>query len=133
MLTLLATFLRLSAAATMPGAVQQPPATAAVADAYDRFVAVFGPDASICAAMQRSADRYRPLSKGRDSGQETPSCAVCPLCTSIRDGPTMVLPPPAPVLPIPTFFLVLVQPLPPGEVQPPAPLTLALARAPPIV
>jgi hypothetical protein len=64
----LATVLRLPAAVMPLAMVPVPPAV--VDDGYARFVATFGPDASVAATA------FLPV----------PDCAVCPLCVSLRDG-----------------------------------------------
>ena len=76
---LVATVLRLSAAAVMPLAmVPVPPAV--VDGGYARFVATFGPDASLCTAMPGTADE-------RGSQHDGPARVACPTAPSARSAP----------------------------------------------
>ena len=79
-LVLLATVLRLSAAVVMPLAIQ-PVAPVPANEDYARFVAIFGPDTTICAAMpeKSKASGSRPSRPGKAA-----DCTVCPLCASLR-------------------------------------------------
>ena len=128
-LVLLATVMRLSVAVVMPLAMQ-PMAPVPTNEDYARFVAIFGPDVTICAAMpERSKDPGSPLSRPSNPAD----CFVCPLCTSLR-GAAMAMLLPAPPQPVPHPLLLAEK----GAPRPPAddrlhrrPVSPALARAPP--
>lgn len=129
-LALVATLLRLSAAVIMPLSAHWSTAPARVGDAYERFVAEFGPDAFLCAAMPGPADQHGQSRDGPSPGPMS-DCAVCPLCTSIRDAATTTLLAPSPVLPTPIVLAALVAPIPDDDVRARPAYTPARARAPP--
>ncbi len=128
-LVLLATVLRLSVAVVMPLAMQ-PVAPVPANEDYARFVAVFGPDVTICAAMpEKSRDPGSPPSRPSNPAD----CFVCPLCTSLRAAAmAMLLPAPPPPVPHPLLLAEKGPPLPPADDRlHRRPVSPALARAPP--
>jgi hypothetical protein len=129
-LALLATVLRLSAAVVMPLAMQ-PVAPVPANEDYARFVAIFGPDVTICAAMpEKSKDSGSPPSRPSNAAD----CFVCPLCTSLRAAATaMLLPTPPPPVPHPLLLAENGAPLPADDRLHRRPFAPALARAPPSV
>lgn len=136
LLVLLALLLRLHASAIMPLAMSLPAvtpassATPAGSEAYGRFVAAFGADAFVCAAMPGAAAEHAPARDDPDPGHRQ-DCAVCPLCIGVRDGTTAVLPTPLPSLPQPALFAGPAVPLPDDSHLPRRQVTPARSRAPP--
>lgn len=124
-LTLLTTVLRLSAAAVMP---LVPPAAADAA--YARFVATYGPDAFLCTAMPGRADKQGPWHDRPAPGQ-LPDCLVCPLCVSLRDATTVILPPLAPDLHEPVLLTAPEEFPPADDLLSRRPIASSLPRAPP--
>lgn len=129
-LALLATLLRLSAAAVMPLALPASVVPTVDEDGYARFVATFGADAFVCAAMSGSAGEHAPARDGSGPGH-VPDCAVCPFCISVRDLATAVALVPPPVLPLPSLVAASAPPIPTDHVESRDAYPPVRARAPP--
>ncbi|MBL8668084.1 MAG: hypothetical protein JNM48_11540 [Rhodospirillales bacterium] len=129
-LALLATLLRLTSALIMPVSAQGWLPSAPIDDAYARFVATFGPDATICAAMSGPGGRQGQSRDGPAPGQ-VPDCDVCPLCTSIRDAAAAMLLAMPPVLSTPIVFTASAPPIPDDGVPARPAHAWVRARAPP--
>lgn len=133
-LALLATVARLSAAVVMPLLMQPPPpSNTDTDDTYQRFIAAFGTNASLCAAMPVTVAQYKPPSHDGPHKSSDPDCDVCPLCTAVRGAVAAAILAPVPTAPVPTAFVVAPAPLPVESVKPVKTSSTALARAPPAV